>query len=132
MTELSAAVPGTPGSEPSATRSKRPKSSAMDRAGLPVLGKRAARRLESDRFLLDMLDNVQLVAMTLDERAHVTFCNDYLLRLTGWRREEVLGEDWATKFLAPGQRMQPVFEALLTGRPDAWHHENEIVTRTGE
>ena len=40
--------------------------------------------------------------MTLDRNARVTFCNDYMLKLTGWRREEVLGSDWFDLFIPPG------------------------------
>jgi len=35
------------------------------------------------------LENVGLIAMTLDKNGLVTFCNDCLLQLTGWKREEV-------------------------------------------
>jgi PAS domain S-box-containing protein len=46
--------------------------------------KRAAEELqESERRFSDMLQNVQLVAMMLDRDACITYCNDYLLALTG-------------------------------------------------
>ena len=38
-----------------------------------------------------MLGNIELVAIMVDRDARLTYCNDYLLRLTGWQREEVLG-----------------------------------------
>jgi len=34
----------------------------------------------------EMLETVELIAMTLDTKGTITFCNDYLLRITGWQR----------------------------------------------
>ncbi|MEA3153368.1 MAG: hypothetical protein QOK44_957, partial [Betaproteobacteria bacterium] len=44
---------------------------------------------ESERRFSDLLRNVELVSLMLDREARITYCNDYLLRLTGWRHEEV-------------------------------------------
>ena len=54
---------------------------------------------ERDRRFSDLLGNVELVSMMLDTKARITYCNDYLLQLTGWRREEVLGQDWFEIFV---------------------------------
>ena|GEM_PF-369952 len=95
--------------------------------------KRAAEELrESERRFRDMLGNVQLVSLMLDVEARITYCNDYLLRLTGWRREEVIGRDWFELFIPPDiDDLKNVFEALIRDLPSAWHHENEILTRSG-
>jgi diguanylate cyclase (GGDEF)-like protein/PAS domain S-box-containing protein len=94
---------------------------------------RAARqRHESDHRLRDLLANVQMVAMTLDEQARITYCNDYLLRLTGWSREELIGQDWAARFAPHGAAPQSTIDALLAGRPEALQYESEILTRAGE
>jgi PAS domain S-box-containing protein len=97
--------------------------------------KRAADELrESDRRFSDMLGNLELVSMMLDRNAQITYCNDHLLRLTGWRREEVIGQNWFDLFLQPdlAEELHSVYSALLENQPAAWHHENEIVTRSGE
>lgn len=88
---------------------------------------------ESKRRLSDVMDNVEMVSLMLDTNAHITYCNDYLLRLTGWRREEVIGEDWFERFL-PFDRgdVRSVHAALLADLPSSSHHENEILTRAGE
>ncbi|HEY6097510.1 MAG TPA: PAS domain S-box protein, partial [Candidatus Deferrimicrobium sp.] len=88
---------------------------------------------ESERRYSDMLGKIKLISMTLDRDARVTFCNDYLLQLTGWRREEVLGSDWFDRFVPPGNEgLKGSFAALLDDLPSAWHIESEILTRTGE
>jgi PAS domain S-box-containing protein len=97
--------------------------------------KRAADELrESDRRFSDMLGNLELVSMMLDRDARVTYCNDHLLRLTGWQRDEVIGQNWFSLFLAPKlvEEMRSVQSALLENQPIARHHENEIMTRSGE
>ena len=56
---------------------------------------------ESERRFSDLLGNVELVSMMLDRESRITYCNDYLLRLTGWQREEVIGKNWWEHFLPP-------------------------------
>lgn len=88
---------------------------------------------ESERRYTDILDNVQLIAVMLDRESRITYCNDFLLRLTGWQREEVIGKDWFELFLpSPHEELRHVFEQLLAGHPSAKHHENEIFTRSRE
>src|SRR6267142_114159 len=87
---------------------------------------------ESERRFSDMLGKVELVSLMLDKEARITYCNDYLLRLTGWNREEVLGRDWFELFIPPDlDAMKKVFSDLIADLPEAWHHENEILTRAG-
>jgi PAS domain S-box-containing protein len=99
-----------------------------------TLPKRAEQELrESERRFSDMLDNVELAAVMLDREARITYCNEYLLRLTGWRLDEVMGKNWFELFLPPERGdMRPFFEQLLANSPAAMHLENEILTRSGE
>ena len=89
---------------------------------------------ESERRFSDLLGNVELVSMMLDRESRVTYCNDYLLRLTGWKREEVIGKNWWELFVPPEIQdlRNAFFTALLDNQPEALHHENDIVTRSGE
>jgi PAS domain S-box-containing protein len=89
---------------------------------------------ESERRFSDVLANVELVSLMLDGSARITYCNDYLLQLTGWQREEVMGRDWLEVFVPPADitGMREAFAALIAGQPAARHHENDILTRSGE
>jgi diguanylate cyclase (GGDEF)-like protein/PAS domain S-box-containing protein len=88
---------------------------------------------ESERRFSDMLANVQLVSLMLDRAARITYCNDFLLRLTGREREEVVGLNWFDLFIPPDAKVtSEVFEDLLADLPNAWHHENEILTKSGD
>jgi two-component system cell cycle sensor histidine kinase/response regulator CckA len=94
--------------------------------------KRVADELrESERRFRGMLANLHLVSLMLDKEARITYCNDHLLQLTGWTRDEVIGANWFERFLAPDANMQATFASLLVDAPEAWHHENEILTRAG-
>jgi diguanylate cyclase (GGDEF)-like protein/PAS domain S-box-containing protein len=89
---------------------------------------------ESERRFSDLLKNVQLASVMLDREARVTFCNDYLLRITDRKREEVIGCNWFDMFI-PHQKMDDsknYFSRLLDSTPDTWLRENEILTRSHE
>jgi diguanylate cyclase (GGDEF)-like protein/PAS domain S-box-containing protein len=96
---------------------------------------RASEKLrESERRFSDMLSNVELVSIMLDRTAKIDYCNDYFLNLTGWKREEVLGGSFVEMFvpLDLHEEMRQVYSAMLANLPRAWHHENTILTRSGE
>ena len=88
---------------------------------------------ESERRFRTMLENLRLVAMTVDTEGQVTFCNDYLLELTGYERQDVHGRNWFDTFIAAEGRdeLKRVFSELLAGAEMPTHHENEILTQTG-
>ncbi len=97
--------------------------------------KRAIDELqESERRFREILGKVHMVSLMLDREARVTYCNEFLLRLTGWQREDVLGKNWFKTFIPPedGPPLSDVFASLLADQPDAWHHDNEILTRSGQ
>ena len=96
--------------------------------------KRAIDELrESERRFADILGNVRLASVILDRDARVTYCNDFLLQLSGWRREEALGRNWFDLVVPPADipEIARVFAAVLAESPSAWHHEHEILTRSG-
>jgi PAS domain S-box-containing protein len=80
-----------------------------------------------------MMSRIKLISLMLDREGCISYCNDYLLDLTEWRREEVFGRDWFDLFIpAEDDNVKRVFEDLLNDLPEAWHHENEILTKSGE
>jgi len=91
------------------------------------------RLLESERRFSDMLKDIQLASVMLDLDAKITYCNDYLLTLTGWKHEEVMGKDWFEVFMPREQGdMKPVFEELIAEKSEARYREHPLVTRSGE
>jgi PAS domain S-box-containing protein len=89
---------------------------------------------EHEKRFREFLDNMHLSAVMLDREGRVTFCNNYLLNLTGWTREEAIGGNWFDLFV-PGDLRAGVKDyhaALLAGASVPLHHENPILTRKGE
>jgi PAS domain S-box-containing protein len=88
---------------------------------------------EGERRFRGVLANVEMTSLMLDRDGRVTYCNDYLLRLLGFRGGDVLGRDWLD-FCVPGETgpLKKVFADLLADQRSAWHHENAIVARSGE
>lgn len=89
---------------------------------------------EFERRFRSTLEHVHLLAVSLDTEGRITFCNDFLLTQTGWRREAVLGRSWFDIFLPEAERasMQEMFEQSLLSGELPLHYENEIVTRAGD
>ena len=87
---------------------------------------------ESERRLREMLENVKLLAVMLDSSGRVIFCNDFLLELTGWSKEELIGRDWFDVCLPPDSReaIKGYFHDFLENKLVS-SHENSIVTQGG-
>jgi len=87
---------------------------------------------ESERRFREMLENLEMIAMTLDKDGTVTFCNDYLLKVTGWRREEVIGSNWFSRFLPDNPQAKALFLETVENGNIPRHQENPILTRNGK
>ena len=72
-------------------------------------GSRCWSCAKSDRRFSDLLENMELISLMLDREARITYCNEYLLRLTGWRHDEVIGRSWFELFIPPGRRCERNF-----------------------
>ncbi|MGZ4777719.1 MAG: EAL domain-containing protein [Thermoanaerobaculia bacterium] len=99
----------------------------------------AAKRIEdalheSERRFREMLDTIELLSVLLDVVGTITYCNPYVLRVTGYRKAEVIGRNFFDLFL-PEERRAQLSRAFLE---NIWrgiiaaHDEMEIVTRSGE
>ena len=91
-----------------------------------------AAQYESERRFRELLENINLVSAMLDQQGNITFCNDFLLRLTGWRREEITGRNWCELFVPPGQCDKELFSRQVTERAVPHQSKNEILTRAAE
>jgi diguanylate cyclase (GGDEF)-like protein/PAS domain S-box-containing protein len=81
----------------------------------------------------EVLRNVDLAAMMYDHDGQITFCNGYLLELTGWRLEEVIGRNVFEVFLrSQGGDSQTHLSTSLASTNVKWCQESEIFKRSGE
>jgi diguanylate cyclase (GGDEF)-like protein/PAS domain S-box-containing protein len=81
-----------------------------------------------------LVQDVQLAAVFLDPTGRVAHCNSFLLRLTGWERDEVEGHDWFERFLPPTERdeLRRRFVTKVAAGNIAPLVLNHIATRRGE
>lgn len=89
---------------------------------------------QSEKRLRNVLETVEMIAVSLDARGNITFCNDFLLAITGWEREQVLGKSWFETFLPAESRAEverSFVQAFASGQCPA-HLQNEIIRRNGE
>jgi PAS domain S-box-containing protein len=97
--------------------------------------KRAEETLQQhERRFREFLEKIHLSAVMLDREGKVIFCNDHLLNLTGWSRDEVIGRNWFDLFIPEDLRagVSKFFAALVAGQDVPFHNENPILTRKGE
>ncbi len=88
---------------------------------------------EGEQRFGELLRQVEMAAIMLDVEGRIVFCNDYLLELTGWRHEQVMGQNYFELFLHSEREVARAFIAkLLAEAPAKWHRENTIFTRSGE
>lgn len=81
----------------------------------------------------ELLENVNLIAVFLDIKGRVVYCNPYLLMLTGYKLEELIGSDWFELMLkeANSETKEVFLKGLKTGEI-ANHFENPILSKTGK
>ena len=56
-----------------------------------------ASKLNDSRYK-NLLDNAKLFAIILDKKGLITYCNDYFLSSTGWKRKEIIGNSFIQQF----------------------------------
>ncbi|MBW7888218.1 MAG: PAS domain S-box protein [Bacteroidetes bacterium] len=90
--------------------------------------------IESEQRFRSILENVSLLAVIFDTFGNIILCNDFLLNLTGWKRDEILGKNWFDIFVSKeiNSGLKEYFISLLENNIVSSSYENEILTRTGE
>lgn len=86
---------------------------------------------ESERRFRKTLETIRLAAIELDPLGNILFCNDFLLDLSGWTRDEVFGGNWFDYFVPPGVDRRETYEMQVNTETLPSHAENVLVTRTG-
>ncbi len=90
---------------------------------------------ESERWR-SILQNTPQIGISLDTQGKIIFANKYLLKLTGWKEEQVLGQNWFDMFIPADIREQikEVFNSLMSRKQNNRYstHENAILTRNGD
>ncbi|CCO07621.1 sensor domain-containing protein [Desulforamulus hydrothermalis] len=99
-----------------------------------LMQERERQLAEWERRFRNLLENIQLLAVLLDQQGKIVFINDFFLNLTGWRRQEVLGQDYFKLFILPAERqlMSGRFCQCIKEGCIETNFKNSILTRRGE
>jgi two-component system cell cycle sensor histidine kinase/response regulator CckA len=89
--------------------------------------------VNSERRLTELLEGVHLAVVILDCDGLLTFSNDYLMKLTGWRPEEVAGKNWLELMIPAAERekVRTAFTTTLSSPDSPRHCEATLLTRDG-
>ena len=82
----------------------------------------------------DLLNGVDLLGVHVNRDSRIDFVNDFALALTGWTREELLGQNWYDTFATPERResARQSYDHVLSGeRVMDRQRESKILTRDG-
>ncbi|HET7429646.1 MAG TPA: PAS domain S-box protein [Gaiellales bacterium] len=82
----------------------------------------------SQERLNELLENVRLIAVSLDTEGRISYANPFLCELTGWERDELIGRDWLETF--GGTKVR--FLERMAADDVLPYEENWIRTRTGD
>ena len=78
------------------------------------------------------LENIRALAVTLDIDGRITFVNNFLLELSGWSRDELIGSDYFERLVPRDQSAarRGLFASESLG-DFASHNDGEILTKAG-
>jgi PAS domain S-box-containing protein len=86
---------------------------------------------ESELRLKELLENLPMLAVSLDLNGAVSYCNDYLLEVTGRKRHEVIGKNWFELFIPEPEAARQLFNQSMQNGQLSHHDEHEILTTDG-
>ena len=89
---------------------------------------------EYERRFTQILESGNVLSLLLNNDGTINFCNDYLLRITGYEREEVLGKNWFDIFIPDTERpkLKQIFFVGMDIMEFSKNYENSILAKTGE
>lgn len=88
---------------------------------------------EANRRWRSLLDNVQLLVVSLDRMGNVEYVNPFFLKLTGYTHSEVLGKNWFEHFLplSKQQQVNNIFHKVLE-HDFHTYYQSPILTQSRE
>ena len=90
----------------------------------------AEAQRDYEQHFRQTMENINLAAVAVNSDGKVTFCNDYFLRITGWRREEVIGLGWVEKFVSLENRSEISSIIPLMNDPQQFPSKLEFHVKT--
>jgi len=87
----------------------------------------------SEKRIAELIENTRLLTVMLDLDGSIAFCNDYFLRMTGWRAGEIAGKNWFDLMVPPEEREKTRAEFASSRRESAVpsHSESTLLGKDG-
>ena len=89
---------------------------------------------EYERRFTQILESGNIVSLILNNDGSINFCNDYLLRITGYEKAEVFGKNWFGLFVPiyESTKLKQLFSLGMQIDEFSKNNENIILTKAGE
>lgn len=89
--------------------------------------------IKEKEFSDKLLESANVIILTLNEKANITTFNKFSEKLTGYKKEEVLGKNWFDLFIPKQnkQEISEVFSKVLKEIPEVSSLENPILCKNG-
>ena len=90
---------------------------------------------EIKKQCIDVVDSLQIINVLLDSEGKIIYCNKYLLDLTQWKKEEVIGKSWFDTFLPKDIKKdvyKNVFQNCINCNSFPEVYQNDLITKYGE
>lgn len=91
---------------------------------------------QSENKWRGILNDAPLIGITISSSGEMTFANDYFLHITGWSRDDVIGQDWFDLAIPVNVRKDVLkaFAKVIKGGDVSGyaHYENDILTKSGK
>jgi len=102
-------------------------------ARLQIKKQKAEAQAEYDRGFRNILESMDLIAITLNSNAEVIFCNHSFIEFSGYDKKSVLHSKWFQSFVGEDARMscqEKFLESFKSGVNSA-QREGEIILKDG-
>lgn len=89
--------------------------------------------VEFEQHFRRVLESIELKVLAIDMNGSITFCNDALLSLLGWQRDQLIGHNWLEKLVASHCRKEcaALFEQAVSQDVEPRTHESWMQDRSG-
>lgn len=89
--------------------------------------------IEFEQHFRKVLESIELKVLAIDLTGSITFCNDALLSLLGWKRDQLIGQNWVEKLVASHCRedCETIFKQTVGMESEPTTHESWIRDRFG-
>ncbi|WP_430934385.1 LytS/YhcK type 5TM receptor domain-containing protein [Saccharicrinis sp. 156] len=89
---------------------------------------------ESESRLLKVFESGNIVSIQLNTEGNITYCNDYLMQISGYEKNEIIGKNWFDWFIAEEDRAKiyNIFNRSIHNDNPFKNHDNKILSKTGE